>query len=1324
MAQTVLAPGASLDQVRLIACPNPFSTARIDLYLPAGTTLRDMVRASGVTPEVEPFVFIWLTDADMRADPIYIPRENWALVTPKPGIVVTLRAAPGKGGGGGGGKNQLRTVLTIAVVAAAFLMGPALGTALGLPTEALIFGQTINLASAIGGAAISLVGNLLVNAIAPPPRPRLAELGGLSTLTRTSPTLAITGTQNRANRYGVVPRVYGRHKMFPVLAAHPYSETEGDSQYFRMLFDFGYGPLNLSDMRIGTAPLDRFEGVEIEVRQGYPSDLPITLYSNTIREDGYSLKISSWGGPRILETRDGADEILIDIVFQGLVRFTSGGARLSRTVKIRVEYRLAGSNDAWSDVGLQEFTEATEQVVRRGVRIVPPTAGRYELRFTRLSPDNIEWTQSQLDEAAYWTRHPDVGNDGYYGSHTTGRAWQHWVNHGKGEGREFTPVDGAVPGGGDAQTRDDSFVSAVRTVTYSHPVNATGRCLLALRIKANDQLNGVVDQFSAVAEAILPVWTGSTWTSQTTRHPAWAYLDVLRGAANKRAVGDARLDLTVFKSWADAAPTRTFDAVIDYPATVFELLSDIAASARTRFGMRDGKFAILRDVAQSVPIQHFTPRNSFGFRGAKIFVKHPHALKLRFINPERDWAQDEVVVYDDGYTEANATRFETLEMFGCTEPDQAWKDGRYHLAAGRLRPETYELSCDIDHLVCTAGDLVRVSHDTPLWGGGWARIKTIAVDGNGDVISVALDDVVTMALGKSYAARFRHGDGLESTISIPTVVGETSSLVFATPVAGLDTGDLAMFGEAGRETVDLLVKAIRHAGDFRATLALVDAAPEIHQADSGTIPIFDPQITEDPLTAAPAAVMNLGLDEVVRYPSGMAVSDVIAHWQAPPGGIVGAFEVYVKDPSSRRGDHWRLYDVTTSLEATAATSRARGETIEVAVLAVGPSGRKLALSEAASAVLVTAGDTIAPSVPSDLLVEETADNRRRFWWTHAGGEVDLVGFRLRANLGTSRAWESAIPMHSGLLPSAPFETDAMRYGAWTILIKAVDSSGNESAGTAIAVIGLGDALSQNLVQVVDYETSGWTGVIENGAVDGEGALLADDSGDLQWSVGGAGMWGETDSAMWGSYAAAMFSGDATAMYTSEVGDMWTAIFPELVYQDSFTPEAAGLFFVDTAGRGNLQIFYRRAFPDFMYAEDAESMWGLETEMMWRENLTFAPYTSRIQAYPEPYEIRAVVHSGKTQGRITKLKAIVDAPDVVERIDDLSVATAGARAPLTQSFKMIKNVSLTLQDDGGGAETARVVDKNVNLGPLVQCFKQSGGSLIAASGTVDVTVQGY
>lgn len=93
MKQAIAAP---IGQVRLVACPKPFSTQRIDIFLPAGASLLDMVRASGVTTDVEPFVFVWLTDAAMRAEPVYIPPEHWVRTTPKPGIVVTIRAAPGK----------------------------------------------------------------------------------------------------------------------------------------------------------------------------------------------------------------------------------------------------------------------------------------------------------------------------------------------------------------------------------------------------------------------------------------------------------------------------------------------------------------------------------------------------------------------------------------------------------------------------------------------------------------------------------------------------------------------------------------------------------------------------------------------------------------------------------------------------------------------------------------------------------------------------------------------------------------------------------------------------------------------------------------------------------------------------------------------------------------------------------------------------------------------------------------------------------------------------------------------------------------------------
>ena len=39
-------------------------------------------------------------------------------------------------------------------------------------------------------------------------------------------------------------------RVYPVKAARDFSESQGDAQYLRCLFDFGYGPLDISDIRI------------------------------------------------------------------------------------------------------------------------------------------------------------------------------------------------------------------------------------------------------------------------------------------------------------------------------------------------------------------------------------------------------------------------------------------------------------------------------------------------------------------------------------------------------------------------------------------------------------------------------------------------------------------------------------------------------------------------------------------------------------------------------------------------------------------------------------------------------------------------------------------------------------------------------------------------------------------------------------------------------------------------------------------------------------------------------------------------------------------
>jgi len=1250
---TVMQAGPALGGVRLIACPRPFSTERIDRVVPAGATVAEIMAEAGLNPVLVAHAHVWIADAAMTADPIYVPRERWARVRPKPGTVVTIRVVPGKGGGGGG-KNPVRAVLTIAVVAAAFVLGPALGAAVGLPTEAVIFGQTVNLASAIGGAAITLVGNLLVNALAPPPRPRLAELSIDGPQSRTSPTLSITGTQNRANRYGPVPRVYGRHRVFPTLAAHPYTEVEGNDQFLRMLFDFGYGPLQLSEMRIGAIPLEQFEGVETEVRQGFEADPAITLYTDTIREDLYSLIVTDAGGPQVLESRDDADEIIADVTFRGLVEFDTGGNRQERSVEIKVEHRLAGTADPWDLHGAFTWTAATEQIVRRGVRIVPPAKGRYELRFTRLTEDNTS-----------------------------------------------------------TRVRDDSFVTAIRTVQYVAPVKATGRCLVAMRIKATDQLNGVVDQFSAVAEALLPVWDGAAWTAaQATRHPAWAYLDVLRGTANKRPVTDERLDLSAFKAWADATPGYTFDAVIDYGGTVFELLRDVAASGRAAFGMRDGSFSVVRDVAQAVPIQQFTPRNATGFRGIKTFTELPHALKVRFVNPDREWGQDERMVYADGFDETNASSFETLELFGCTDADLAWKHGRYHLAAGKLRPETYELSVDIDHLVCTRGDLVKVSHDVPLWGLHWARVKSIATDEAGGVTAVTLDETMAMEAGKSYAARFRLADGTSTYASVTTEAGQTQTIAFVQPIPAASApapGDLAMFGEATRESVDLLVKSIRHAGDFRAALTLVDAAPDVHQADQGTIPAFDPQITfPPPLTyerpSKPVIeTIESGTEALTLGPTGQVQSRIRITLQPQLSASLPAEYI--------RTEHRRAGTVEGWTQAAPAPADGRVITIgpvddgvayELRLRSVSHLGRT---SDWVSATHVVVGKAEPPSDVTGFAINVLGDTAHLSWGPVL--DLDLSHYRVKfAPILAGATWAGAVDLVARV--AKPATSVAVPAMVGTYMIKAVDLGGRESESAALVVTSVTAALGRNVVETV-AEHPGFSGAKTDSAAIGGQLTLAGADAIADWA-----QLSEIENLAFGLSGIApegtyTFIGDLDlgAVYTSRLTASLEVAGENVSNLVRNWPRLKDTERLSSAEPGQYEAWLEvRTTGDDPAGTPA---WGA-----WRP---FAIGDHTARAFQWRAQLRS--HNPAVRPLVSQLSVTVDMPDRVDGANDVACPAPGLTVTFSPAFRATPAIAVSGQDMATG-EIYEVTAQSA-AGFTVR-FKDSAGQGVAR--TFDWVVRGY
>jgi hypothetical protein len=413
---------------------------------------------------------------------------------------------------------------------------------------------------------------------------------------------------------------------------------------------------------------------------------------------------------------------------------------------------------------------------------------------------------------------------------------------------------------------DQSYLSAFRSFADSPAVLQDGLCMIAVRLKASDQLNGVPDRINCIATSYLPTTTnGTTWTYQTTRNPAWAYADLLRRRAGETYLPDHRIDLAAIMAWATACdatapnasePRWTFDAVLE-GGSVFDNLRQVAAIGRAAFTVKDGLYSVVRDVAQATPVQHITPRNSWGYAGSKLFTDLPHAFKVEFQNRNEGYRVDERFVYADGYDENNATRFEVLQLLGATSPTLVFREARYHLAVAALRPEEHYVSMDIEALRCVVGSRVELSHDAIVVGTGFGRITALSTSG-ANTIGLTLDSPVTFETGKTYQIRVRHADGTSSirTVTSPGgALGEFDAVVLvAEPTAsGPAVGDLFMFGETGLVTSPMLVKRIEPGDDLSCRLTLIQYDPAIYTADTGTIPAFTSYMTQLPSDQPPSA---------------------------------------------------------------------------------------------------------------------------------------------------------------------------------------------------------------------------------------------------------------------------------------------------------------------------------------------------------------------------------------------------------------------------------------------------------------------------------------
>lgn len=92
-------------------------------------------------------------------------------------------------------------------------------------------------------------------------------------------------------------------------------------------------------------------------------------------------------------------------------------------------------------------------------------------------------------------------------------------------------------------------------------------------------------------------------------------------------------------------------------------------------------------------------------------------------------------------------------------------------------------------------------------------------------------------------------------------------------------------------------------------------------------------------------------------------------------------------------------------------------------------------------------------------------------------DLDVDGYMIRFHYGHNRSWSDASPLHSGVLTQCPFTPEKFPQGPITLMIKAVDTSGNESAKPAVIETQFGDMLAGNVIETIDFQEQGYPGVI-------------------------------------------------------------------------------------------------------------------------------------------------------------------------------------------------------------------------------------------------------
>jgi predicted phage tail protein len=549
------------------------------------------------------------------------------------------------------------------------------------------------------------------------------------------------------------------------------------------------------------------------------------------------------------------------------------------------------------------------------------------------------------------------------------------------------------------------------------------------------------------------VWDG-TFKIAWSNNPAWVFYDLCTNAryglgeyVNSSAVDKWGLysigqycDALVPDGAGGTEPRFTINVYLQEQVEAYKLLQDMASAFRGMVFWASGAVTVSQDRPMT-SVATYTPANVVGgrFNYAGSSEKQRRTVVLVSWNDPLDFYRRKVEYVEDAEgIERYGVRETSVVAFGCTSRGQAHRAGRWLIASEILETNTVVWRTGMEGALRYPGQVVEIAD--PLRAG--ARMGGRVLEGT--TTQLTLDAPVTLEPSVTYEVMVVLDAQTMETRTITNAAGTHTVLALASALSRAPA-QYSVFAVKSTALTTQLVRLLARTESAANEYELIGLLMEPGKAALVEQGIALERRTVSQIRRVPAKLAGLAHGEYLVYAQDGTLQTVVwFSWDAPEDA--GGYRVeWAAD-----NDNWTTVDLGVNR-------------IEIRDARVGAvyAARPRALSRVGLPgpfVLITheaLGKVAPPGNLSAFTLEVLGDGTRRFTCT-LPNDIDLAGWEIRVSSGTL-AWEAMTRLHTGVLTETPFETSLPAVGTWNFAARAIDTSGNYSASSAIIVATVTDA---------------------------------------------------------------------------------------------------------------------------------------------------------------------------------------------------------------------------------------------------------------------------